>query len=343
MERLTKRNESGQAYYKKCFEEPCNGMGERDCDTCEHSYAACERLADYEDLEIVAEQVRDLDKICTQTMQELGKYKKLEERLNSLFNGQLTLEDIVNGLERTLIEPNSPHPVNAKVLTHAEAAEWDEYQRLKEQGLLILSPCRIGDKVYHIIKDHLANPQIYISEHEVKDVTAKAVYAADMWWKIEEMPGMNAFLSKEAAEQALKEMENKMDIKKFAEMLNGKEYGFLQFTEEEIQIAKDNGFVIVYGESDDLMEFDGAICNEVGCFDGDGGKVYFNEIGVCCDEEFENSRCIEALWCDDETRDKDGSLITWTYKTDIPHETFMILDNGESYCRGIVFDIKDLK
>lgn len=130
-----------------------------------------------------------------------------------------------------------------------------------------------------------------------------------------------------------------MNIKEYAKILNGREYDYPQFTEEEIQIAKDNGFVIVYGASDDLMEFDGAICSEAGCFDG--GKVYFDKTGAT-DEEFENGKCIEALWCDDDIRDEYGALITWTYKTDIPHETFMIYEDGSSYCRGIVFSIDDI-
>ena len=130
-----------------------------------------------------------------------------------------------------------------------------------------------------------------------------------------------------------------MNIKEFAEMINGKEYNYPQFTEEEIQTAKDNGFVIVYGASDDLMEFDGAIYAEAGCFGG--GEVYFDKTGAI-GEEFENSKCIEALWCDDDIKDENGGLITWTYKTDIPHETFMIYEDGSSYCRGIVFNINDI-
>lgn len=129
-----------------------------------------------------------------------------------------------------------------------------------------------------------------------------------------------------------------MDIKEFANLISGRQYGYPQFTKEQLQIAKDNGFVIVYGASDDLMEFAGAIEDEGNCFDG--GEVYFDKNGVT---ENENDNCIEALWCDNEIRDEDGSLITWTYKTDIPHETFMIYDEDESYCRGIVFSINDLK
>ncbi len=132
-----------------------------------------------------------------------------------------------------------------------------------------------------------------------------------------------------------------MELKEFAEMLNGKEYGYPQFKPEEIQIAKENGFVIVYGASDDLMEFDGAIYDEAGCFDG--GEVWFNREGVVDTPTIPKDRCIETLWCDDCARDERGGIITWTYKTDIPHETFMIYDEGESYCRGIVFDVNVFK
>ena len=130
-------------------------------------------------------------------------------------------------------------------------------------------------------------------------------------------------------------------MKEFAEMLNGREYNYPQFTKEEIQTAKDNGFVIVYGASDDLMEFDGAIYEEAGCYDG--GKVYFDKTGAVLDEEFSNSKCIEAVWCDKERTDENGNVIAWTYKTDIPHETFMIYEDGEPYCEAIIFSIDDVK
>ena len=135
-----------------------------------------------------------------------------------------------------------------------------------------------------------------------------------------------------------------MDIKEFAKSISGKEYGYPQFSKEEIETAKENGFVIVYGASDDLMEFEGAIQDEGGCFDG--GKVYFNKNEVCQDKTdrsaFDNySNSINAVW--DGDTDKNGKSITWTYETDIPHETFMIYEGGEPYCRGIVFNIAGLK
>lgn len=130
-----------------------------------------------------------------------------------------------------------------------------------------------------------------------------------------------------------------MNIKDFAKSISGKEYGYPQFTKEEIETAKENGFVIVYGASDDLMEFEGAIYDEIGCFDGGsawigkGGQVSDAPIGVSGKE-------IEAIWCE---RSGGEEIITWTYETDIPHETFMIYEDGEPYCRGIVFSIDDVK
>ena len=133
-----------------------------------------------------------------------------------------------------------------------------------------------------------------------------------------------------------------MTVKEYAKMLNGRQYDYPQFTEDEIQIAKENGFVIVYGASDDLMEFEGAIRDEAGCFDG--GFVWFNERGLTEGElGQETDRCIEAVWCDMERKDASGNTITWTYKTDIPHEAFMIYDDGEPYCEAIVFSIDDIK
>lgn len=51
MERLTKISEAGNAYYPKCFEEPCYGMGECLDDNCSLMLDACKKLAEYEQLE----------------------------------------------------------------------------------------------------------------------------------------------------------------------------------------------------------------------------------------------------------------------------------------------------
>ena len=69
-----------------------------------------------------------------------------------------------------------------------------------------------------------------------------------------------------------------MELKEFATMLNGREYGCPQFTQEELRIAKDNGFVIVSGASDDLVELEGAITDERGCWEG--GTISVKAMGM---------------------------------------------------------------
>jgi hypothetical protein len=115
------------------------------------------------------------------------------------------------------------------------------------------------------------------------------------------------------------------------------------FTKQEIQLAKDNGWIIVTGASDDLMEFEGAMYDEGGCFDG--GKVFFSKEEVWNGEDDMSAfpNCIEAVWCGREILDENGNVIPWTYKTDIPHETFVVYEDGNPYCRGIVFSVENLR
>lgn len=131
----------------------------------------------------------------------------------------------------------------------------------------------------------------------------------------------------------------KVTSKSLAARLNGCEYG-LETTGSTIKDAQESGLVIVYGYSDDNMEFDGAIHDEVGCWDG--GKAFVSKsrkvyaAGGSVPEGAKRN-VIEALWC------APGSDAAWTYKTDIPHETFNVYEDGELFCVGIVFSLEDLK
>lgn len=136
-----------------------------------------------------------------------------------------------------------------------------------------------------------------------------------------------------------------MNIYEFARMLNGREVGN-EITKEEVENAKENGLVVVFGYSDDNAEFRGAIDDEVGCYDG--REVYITPDGLLeeCECECkhylkakEKSVKLEILWCENVCEIEDYA---WTYKIDIPHAEFDILEDGEKWCRGIVFDIKDL-
>ena len=138
-----------------------------------------------------------------------------------------------------------------------------------------------------------------------------------------------------------------MDAKELAAKLNGREYCH-EITDEEVRQAKEAGLVVVFGASDDLIEFRGAIRDEGDCYDG--GTVLIDTKGVLpswdeaseseesAQEYFERkakARTITALWA------KEPGY-SWTYKTDIPHETFEIVEDGEPYCRGIIFNIGDI-
>ena len=97
-----------------------------------------------------------------------------------------------------------------------------------------------------------------------------------------------------------------MTAKELAIELNGREAGGEVVWGEERDI-KDAGLVAVYGYSDDNVEFSGAINDEV-----------------------------KAVW-----HDKGGPC--WTFETDIPHETFTVMEDGEPFCVGIVFSMEALK
>lgn len=108
------------------------------------------------------------------------------------------------------------------------------------------------------------------------------------------------------------------------------------------------GLVAVFGGSDDLMEFRGAIDDEVGACDG--AEAYVNQDGLMisqCDEgadcpyfqtEMLKAKRIKALWCPPV-----DPRPSWAYETAIPHATFKMIDDddGGVYCIGIVFDLKD--
>lgn len=135
-----------------------------------------------------------------------------------------------------------------------------------------------------------------------------------------------------------------MTIQEFAKMLDGRGIG----NEIDRQLkykAEELGFVVLFGYSDDNAEFRGALDEEVGCYNGT--TIYLDEKGLFenCEEECshwklarEKCKTIEAVWHDEEE-----SPAAWTYETDIPHAEFDIMEDGEVWCKGIVFDIKSLE
>lgn len=73
--------------------------------------------------------MEDLE-MAIKALEEIQKYRALETRLAEMFGGALCLEIVIDELERQLKEPDNPHPINAKILTYEEAADWDAYRAI---------------------------------------------------------------------------------------------------------------------------------------------------------------------------------------------------------------------
>lgn len=129
-----------------------------------------------------------------------------------------------------------------------------------------------------------------------------------------------------------------MTIKKFAAMLDGRQY-LHEISPTETQMAKELEYVVVFGYSDDCMELRGAIDEEIGCWGGTTVSIYGNEIikkGEGCEkcklfrEHIKKLPCLKSI---------ESNECFWEYEIDLPHECFDIYEGQEKYCRGIVFEI----
>ena len=145
-------------------------------------------------------------------------------------------------------------------------------------------------------------------------------------------------------------------IKEFAAMLHGRDRQ-PNMTPDEVLLARECGFVVVYGDSDDRVEFEGAIRAEghtnplaKDCPAGvlilsENGKLLDDESTVYADYLRINRNVIRVFYC---SRDR----LNWVFETDIPHETFQTYDGGYDedfanfdggFARCIVFEFSALK
>ena len=144
-----------------------------------------------------------------------------------------------------------------------------------------------------------------------------------------------------------------MTPQEFAALLHGRQIG-REITKPEAAQAKALGLVVVYGYSDDNVELEGAIDDEVGAYDGTTLRI--SSLGLLPDwetfaenEDDEDAfaayfakkaagfQTIEARWSPADTN------LAWDFKTEIPHATFDVMEDGEAWCRGIVFRLADVK
>jgi hypothetical protein len=145
-------------------------------------------------------------------------------------------------------------------------------------------------------------------------------------------------------------------LKEFAEMLHRRDRQ-PNLTTNELLLAKQKGFVVVYGYSDDIVEFDGAIRAEGHTNplvkDRPAGVLVLSEDGEVLDEDSDlyaeyirkNHNVITVFYCN-----KEG--LNWVFESDIPHETFLTYDGGyneewsdfdDGFARCMVFEVSALK
>lgn len=137
-----------------------------------------------------------------------------------------------------------------------------------------------------------------------------------------------------------------MTKEQLAQLLDGRERND-EIDKDEAAKAEAAGLVVLYGYSDDNVEFAGAIDQEIPTCDGDeivlvDGKVF--DFDACEHDHCNGCEYAQAAYDDARKRgkviavhfDSDG---TWNFRTGIPHATFEVFDEGLLFCRGIVFDL----
>ena len=104
MERLTEWNggQTRNAYYPRCFEEPCGGMGCRIKD-CLFNAEICERLAAYEDTGLEPYEIKGF---AEDVAYQFGYYFPIKDILYISTGGLSTLEWAFR-----ILGWNDPHPV----------------------------------------------------------------------------------------------------------------------------------------------------------------------------------------------------------------------------------------
>lgn len=142
-----------------------------------------------------------------------------------------------------------------------------------------------------------------------------------------------------------------MTAKELADLLNGRTYRDEITPQEEAQ-AKAHGLVVVFGASDDLLAFHGAISDEVGAHGEGSDGVRVLKRGALL-ESWDSIDSFDEAVCERYFEDKRSGYRTikavftsntppWEINTDIPHHTFNIMDEGEPFCVGLIFALADL-
>ena len=145
-----------------------------------------------------------------------------------------------------------------------------------------------------------------------------------------------------------------MKKEELAQLLNGRQIGD-EMTDEESLQAKENGLLVCFGYSDDLLVFRGIIHGGAGIYDSRCIFLYKNKdqkITFLYESDYDELSDIfnrngypislRMLPIKAEWRPEELACL-WLITTDIPHATFDIYDYDKLYCRGIVLELSDIE
>lgn len=157
--------------------------------------------------------------------EKLGAYEDLEERLQKIYgNCDGLLEKVVEELEQHEgIDFSSP-AFKSILLTNGEVERWEEIKRLEQQKKLLKLPCAVGDDVWYISErvekqgrkkveisfvDHGVVDNITLGHMMIPQITV--CNGENVWTTFDGVEdfGKTVFLTREEAETALKELENR--------------------------------------------------------------------------------------------------------------------------------------
>jgi len=141
-----------------------------------------------------------------------------------------------------------------------------------------------------------------------------------------------------------------MDKFEFAKLIDGQNRRKFPLKEVQQQ-AKDNELLFIFGRGDDIVEICGVICEEVDGYEGvkfyltmdkkkevvypisaDRGESPWGNVYI---DQWRPRVEIEAIWQDEE-------YPSWIIKTELPHATFMLVDEDSDFCQGIVLEKKQI-
>ena len=122
---------------------------------------------------------------------------------------------------------------------------------------------------------------------------------------------------------------------KLAEMLNGRQYRD-ETTPEIERLAKESGLCIIFGASDDLLEFRGTVYDEVGAYNG--AVVYLTPKGKIKEKSKHDRIEITASWCPGPPLQEIWASWLIEPSSNIPFSPFEIFEDGDLYCRGAIFE-----